>query len=177
MLLWGRLQGLPAETWDYSPPLTILSSSPDRRTKAPSSPLTGHQYLHHKALPFQSSLSGSQQWQHEPSIPQILLGKTKLDTALVSGLREGVLTPSPFHVKIRELPLLPLCSSLCPSSNSSRMPPTFPSPAWSSPPLPPQGTPIDTDYGIVYTDLSLLNSFCHASARGYTLWESLTAPT
>lgn len=108
MLLWGRLQGVP-ETWDYSPPLTILSSSPDRRTKAPSSPLTGHQYLHHKALPFQSSLSGSQQWQHEPSIPQILLSKTKLDAALVSGLREGVLTPSPFHVKIRELPLLPLC--------------------------------------------------------------------
>lgn len=55
LLLWDKLCGKPAEASSCSPPLTILSSSLGREGQRPSL-LTGPHYLHHKALPFQSSL-------------------------------------------------------------------------------------------------------------------------
>lgn len=71
-------------------------------------------------------------------MPQILLNKTKLKASPPS----GVLTPSPFYVENLELLLLPLCSFLCPFHNSPNMCLTAPSPGWSSPPSPPQETPV-----------------------------------
>lgn len=105
--------------------------------------------------------------------PKFFLAKQSLMLPLHRGRGMGLLTPSPFCVEVPELHLRPLCSPLGPSGNFKY---AFPPPAWTSPPLPPQGTPIYTD-DRVYADLSLLHSLCLVSAGCCSLWESLTAPT
>lgn len=122
-------------------PPTLLSSAQARAEEQRPSLLTGLHHLLHKALTFlpdlSSLLSCSHKWHHEPSIPQLLLSKTKLKALPPS----GVLTLSPFYVETLELPLLPLCSFLHPFHNSPSIP-SLPSPGWSSPTLPPQGIPV-----------------------------------
>lgn len=135
---WRAYRGLGLQT----PSPTLLSSAQAWAEGQGPSLLTGPHCLLQKvitSLPYHSSLlSCSQERHHEPSISQILLNKTKLKSSPPS----GVLTPRPFCVEILELPVLPLCSFLCPFHSSPNMCPPAPSPGWSSPPLPPQETPV-----------------------------------